>query len=174
MPWYMRVALGMAVSSACVAAILGQEPPAKPKVELRWVEAKRVEGLTEDKGVQTTCDPMDVMYPHEKAALLLTPTEVSEARLSKHDWTKNGLGVLYKVSLHLTKEARAKLAATVEGNESRWLTVVVDGQSWGCWRYEKDKDKKSVPDQARADTFQVDVGFFLSEGEAQRLVDSFR
>ena len=40
MPWYMRVALGLAVSLACVTATVGQEPPAKPKarIELRWVE----------------------------------------------------------------------------------------------------------------------------------------
>jgi hypothetical protein len=176
MPWSMRVALGLAVSSACVTAIVGQEPPAKSKakVELRWVEVKRVEGLTEDKGFQTSCDPMDIVYPHKKPALVLTAAEVADARLTKHDLTKHGMGVLYQVAIDLTKDARANLAATVVGNESRWLTVVVDGECWGYWRYEKDKDKKSIPDQARAETFRLDVGFFSSEGAAQRLVDALR
>ena len=52
MPWFTRVALGLAVCSACAPAVGGQEPPAKPKakVELRWVEGNRVEGLTEAVG----------------------------------------------------------------------------------------------------------------------------
>ena len=176
MPWYVRVALGLAVCSAGVPAVVGQESPARPKakVELRWVETKRVEGLTEDKGFQSSCDPKDIVYPHKKPALVLTPAEVAEARLTKHDFGGSGLGVNYMVALHLTKEARDKLAATCEGKEMRLLTVVVDGKYWGVRRYEKDKDKKFVPDQARAETFLPDVGFFSSEAEAQRLVDAFK
>jgi hypothetical protein len=176
MSWYVRVALGFAACSAIVPAVLGHEPPTKPmvKVELRWVETKRVEGLTEDKGFQSSCDPEDVVYPHKKAALVLTAAEVSEARLTKLDLTKNGLGVLYEVTLDLKEEAREKLAATVEGKQMRLLTVVVDGKYWGVRRYEKDKDNKSVPDQARAETFRPNIGFFSSEAEAQRLVDAFQ
>ena len=172
MSWYVRVALGFAACSV----VLGQEPPAKPKakVELRWVETKRVEGLTEDKGFQSSCDPDSIVYPHKKPALVLTAAEVSEARLKKLDLTKNGIGVQYEVTLDLKKEAREKLAATFEGKEMRLLTVVVDGRYWGIRRYEKDKDNTSVPDQARAETFRPDVGFFSSEAEAQRLVDAFK
>ena len=175
MSWNVRVALGFAVCSAIVPAVLGQEPPSKPKakVELRWVETKRVEGLTEDKGFQSSCDPDSIVYPHKKPALVLTAAEVSEARLTKLDLTMNGLGVLYQVTFDLKKEAREKLAATVEGKEMRLFTVVVDGKYWGVGGYEKDKDK-SVPDQARAETFRPGVGFFSSEAEAQRLVDAFK
>lgn len=175
---YARLALGLVVGLACVPVGTGQEPPAKPKVrtrvELRWLETKKTEGVTEEKGFQSSCDPKDIVYPHKKPALVLTAVEVSEARLTKHDFTKNGLGVNYTVTLHLTKDARTKLAATTEGNDMKLLTVVVDGKYWGVRRYEKDKDKPFVPEAARAETFLPDVGFFSSETEAQRLVDAFK
>jgi hypothetical protein len=178
MSWSVRIALGLVVCSAAVAVVGGQEPPAKPKdkarIELRWLETKRIEGVTEEKGFQASCDPKDIVYPHKKPALVLTKAEVSEARLTKHDFTANNLGVQYTVTLHLTKEARGKLAATVEGKEMRLLTVAVDGRNWGVRRYEKDRDKPFVPEAARAETFLPDVGFFSSEAEAQRLVDAFK
>jgi hypothetical protein len=167
-----RIARGIKAQSAAD----GQEPPAKPKakVELRWVETKPIAGLTEDTGFQSSCDPKDIVYPHQKPALVLTTAEVSEARLTKHDFSRSGLGVQYTVTLPLTKEAREKLAATVEGKEMRLLTVVVDGKYWGVRRYEKDKDKPFVPEQARAESFLPEVGFFSSEAAAQRLVDAFK
>jgi hypothetical protein len=178
MPWSMRIALGLAVYSAGVAAVGAQEPPAKPKakVELCWLETKRVEGLTQDKGFRASCDPKDVVYPHKKPALVLTAAEVAEARLTKHE-SSPGSGwpaELYTVTLHLTKEAREKLAATTEGNEMKLLTVVLDGKYRCVFRYEKDKDKPFVPADARAETFTPGVGFFSTKAEAQRLVDAFK
>ena len=176
MPWSVRIVLGLALCSACVPAAAGQEPPAKPKVkvELRWVEAKPIEGVTEEKGFKSSCDPDDVVYAHKKPALVLTKAEVAKVELTRHDWTKNGLGVQYTVKFHLTKEAREKLAATRDSNEMGLLTITVDGKNWGIRRYEKDKNKQFVTEAARAETFLPDVGFFSSEAEAQRLVDAFK
>lgn len=177
MSWSVRVAVGLVVCSAWILAVVGQEPPAKPKarVELRWVEGKRVEGLTENEGFQSSCDPNSFVYPHKKPALVLTAADVAEVRLTKHDIT---LGTVarenYMVTLPLTKEARDKLAATYEGKEMRLLTVVVDGKCWGLRRYEKDKDKPFVPPQAQAETFTPDVGYFSSKAEAERLVDALK
>ena len=173
MSWYARTAMGLAVCSACVPAILGQDTPAKPKakVELRWLEGKRVEGLTEDKGFQASCDPKSVVYPHRKSALVLTAAEVAEARLTSHVF---GSSAHYMVTLYLTKQARARLAEACKGFEARSLTVVVDGKYWCTCRYEKDKDKPLVPAQARADTFTPTVGFFSSKAEADRLVAAFK
>ena len=178
MPWYVRVALGLAVCSAGAPAAEGQEPPAKPKakVELRWLETRPVKGLTEDKGFQASCDPKDIVYPHKKPALVLTAAEVAEAPLTKHEFSP-GSGwppELYTVKLHLTKEARTKLAATTEGNDMKLLTVVIDGKYWCVFRYEKDKDKPFVPQDARAETFLPGVGLFSSKAEAQRLVDALK
>ena len=72
MLWHVRIVVGLLVCSACVPAIDGSEPPEKAKVELRWVETKRIEGLTDDKGFQSSCDTKDVLYPHKRPALLLT------------------------------------------------------------------------------------------------------
>ncbi len=176
MAWSMQGLLFVVVYSIAVPACPGQDPPAKPqvKVELRWVETKHIEGVTEDQGIQSSCDPKDTVYPHKKPALILTAAEVAEARLTKHDFRASGSGIHYMVALHLTKDARTKLAATVDGKEMRLLTVVVDGKYWGVRRYETDKDKPFVPEQARAETFVPDVGFFSSEAEAQRLVDAFK
>jgi hypothetical protein len=143
----------------------------KARVELRWVEVQSIEGLTEKEGFQSSCDPDDIVYPHKKPALVLTGAEVSEARLTEHDIANSNH---YLVALHLTKEARDKLAASCEGNEMRLLTVVVDGKYWGVRRYEKDQAKPFVPTQARAETFLPDVGFFSSKAEAERLVAAFK
>jgi hypothetical protein len=176
MPIFVRVVLALAVCAAHVPAAVAQDPPVKPKakVELRWVENKKIEGVTEEKGFQCSCDPKDIVYPHKKPALVLTAAEVAKVELTRHDFTKSGIGVQYTVTLHLTKEAREKLAATRDSNEMGLLTVVVDGKNWGVRRYEKDKDKKFVPEAARAETFTPDVGFFSSEAEAQRLVDALK
>jgi hypothetical protein len=176
MSWYVRVALGLAVCGAGVPTAAGQGPPAKPraKVEFRWLETKKVEGLTEDKGFQSSCDPKSIVYPHKKPAMVLTKADLAEVRMTEHDFTKNGLSVNYTVTFHLTKEAREKLAATTEGNDMKLLTIAVDGKYWGVMRYEKDKNKPFVPEQARAETFLPDVGFFSSKAEAQSLVDAFK
>lgn len=159
-----------------VPATFGQDPPAQPKVkvELRWVETKHVDGLTDEKGYQSGYTPKDIVYPHKKPAMVLTTAEVAEARLTTHDYRKSGSGIHYTVTLQLTQEARDKLAATVEGTEMRLLTVRVGEKYWGLRRYEKDKDKKFVPPQAQADKFDVSIGYFSSETEAQRLVDTFK
>ena len=174
---YVRIVLGLLVCSGCVLAADGQQPPAKPtvKVDLRWVETKRIEGVTENEGFQSSCDPKDIVYPHKKPALVITAAEVSEVSLRNLDYSKNGLSSEnYSVTIHLTTAARAKLAATVEGKETKLLTVAVDGKYWGVHRYEKDKDKPFVPEQARAETFVAWVGYFSSQAEAQRLVDALK
>lgn len=175
MPGYPRVAVGLLMCLACIP-VLGQDPPAKakPEVELRWVESKRIEGLTEAKGFQSSCDPKDIAYPHRKPALVLTAAEVSEARLKGYDFGKRGSPTHFMVELHLTKKAREQLAASFEGNETRCLTVLVDGRYWGVHRYEKVQGKLSYPPEVHAETFLPEVGFFSSEAEAQFLVDAFK
>lgn len=171
----MKLLFGVVVLSAALSAT-AEEPKAKEKiaVELRWLEEKPIEGVTEKKGIQASEAEGDLVYPHVKPALVLTKKEVSEAKLHKVDATKNGLGVLITVEIHLTKEAREKLAAGVKGKETRLLTVTVDGKHWGVHRYEIDKDKPFIADQARAETFRPSVGFFRVESEAQQVVDALK
>jgi hypothetical protein len=111
------------------------------------------------------------MYPHKKPALVLTRALVTEARLTKHDFSTSGLSnANYMVTLELTKGARETLLAQCEGNEMRHLTVVIDGKPWGLRRYEPDPDAAFVPAAARAASFTPDVGFFSSRAEADRVV----
>lgn len=176
MPSSLRSVVVLTSCLVCVSAVAEPEPTAKPKakVELRWVETRRVEGLTETKGFQSSCDPDSIVYPHKKPALVLTPTHVTEARLSTHDFSGSGLlNKNYMVTLHLTKDARSALAATCEGEGMRLLTVVVDGKYWGVRRYEKGEGM-FVPEQSKAESFLPDVGFFSSKADAQRLVDAFK
>jgi len=177
MPWYILSVIGLAVVSVCVPPVIGQEPVAKPKakVEIRWVEGKSVDGLTEEKGFQSSCDPDSLVYLHKKPALVLTAVDVTEARLVHHDLSKNGLSSeLYSVTLHLTKEARDKLAATCGDDSERYLTIVVDGKHWGVFRYAKGTATKGVAPVACAETFLPSVGFFSSKADAQRLVDALK
>jgi hypothetical protein len=173
----LRVVLATAaVCSAWVPLGAGQEPPAKPnvRVEFRWVESKRIEGLTEDKGERFSCGP-ELSYPHKKPVLVLTREHVAKVELGHHDFSKSGLSSeLYTVTLHLTKEARDTLAAECRVGEMKMLTVVVDGKYWGLRRYEKARDKFLVPEQARAESFLPEVGFFSSRAQAERLVDAFK
>src|SRR5262245_32998193 len=123
MSWYVRVALCLAVATLCVAAA----PPkphgkAKARVEFRWVETSRVKGLTEDKGFQSSCAPNDLVYPHKKPALVVTAAEVAEVRFTGH---KFGEMEHFMVDVQLTRKARERLAATVEGKQMRLLTVVI-------------------------------------------------
>jgi hypothetical protein len=176
---FRNVRVGGPVVMLCLWAsvALGQPVPTfmKAKVELRWVEQQKIEGLTEDEGYQSSCDPDSIVYPHKKPALILTSAEVREAELTHHDLSRNGLSAQnYMVKLHLTKEARKKLAASVEGDGMRLLTVVIDGKTWGLHRYEKDPEKPFVPDQARAESFTPSVGFFSSKGDALRLVNAVK
>ena len=174
MPWYASVALAIAVN---VSAITGQEPPACPKakVEFRWVERSKIEGVTENKGFQGNCDPRNLVYPHKKPALVLTAAEVAKVTLTKSDLSKVGLSSeQYMVKLHLTKKARDRLAMTVEGTKTRQLAVIVDGKCKNIYRYEKKRDKPGAPRQTWAEIFNPSVGFFSSRAEAQRLVDAVK
>jgi hypothetical protein len=171
MTFCLRAAVGLAVIMVCVPA-MGQKL-ARPKVELRWVEWQKIDGLTEETGFQSSCDPDSIVFPHKQPVVVLTMAEVSEARLTHHDFKGSGIGDLYMVALHLTPEAKAKLAADCKEGQYRLLTVVVDGKCWGLRRYEKSKEP-GVPMQARAENFLPEVGFFSSMVEAQRLVDAFK
>lgn len=172
-----QAAMLLPIFCVVLASSLVAEKPKKPKVnvELKWVESRPVEGVTEETGFQTSCDPDSVKYPHVNPALVLNSTLVTEARLTEHDFSRSGLSSAnYMVTLILTKQAREKLAKACGERKGRLLTVVVDGKPWGVRRYVKDKDAQFVPEAARAESFAPDVGFFSTKYDAQRLVDALR
>lgn len=152
------IALCLAVYSVLTPASRGEEPPAKAKVEFRWLENKYVKGLTEERGVQITCGPQRA-YPHNKA--VLTSKDVASTRLSKCDFSSNGLpSELYMVSFTLTEQAKKTLLADWGDVEVKMLTVMVDGQP-SCIRYVRKADVADLAPQA---------GFMSSRYEAERIM----
>lgn len=81
MTFITRTLLAMTLCLSLVPAMPALEPPAKAKVELRWLETKWIDGLTEDEGFQSSCDPKDKVNPHKKPAIVLTRAEVANAEL---------------------------------------------------------------------------------------------
>jgi len=143
------------------------------KVEIRWVEPGRIEGLTEDKAIPASCDPANVVYPRKKPALVLTRAEVAEARLGQVDFPSSS-GVLknYSVTLVLTKDARDRLAAECPGKRAK-LTVAVDGRFWGIHCYSTDNND-NVSEQCKAQNFNPFIGFFSSKDDADSIVNAFK
>src|SRR5436190_22017505 len=86
MTWYMRIVLGGIVCLVFTTVSVGQDPQ-KTKVELRWLEDKRIERLTEEKGFQVSDTPDGVAYPHKKPALVLTAAEMDGVQMRKHDFS---------------------------------------------------------------------------------------
>ena len=151
MQFTYRIGMAITVCFLIVAPANAQKGKAKKtRIELRWVERKAIEGVTEKEGFQTSCDPDDLAYPHKKPALVLSRDVVDSVKLETKDFSRSGLSTVHMVQIYLTDKAKKKLAASAEGNKMRLLTVTVDGKNWGVRRYEKDKDKPFVPVQARA------------------------
>lgn len=174
---HVAIALVMVACSIDAPAVVGQEPPAKPKakIELRWVELKQIDGVTEGPGIQLSDGPKSLVYPHKKAALILTAAEVTEVTLKNYDLSGGGLLLAenHDVTFHLTKQARDKLAAACGDRESRLLTVFVDGGCWETLQWYHKGPVRGASDGDRAETFRPVVGFFPKAG-AERLVDSVK
>ena len=134
----------------------------KAKVELRWIEGGHIEGLTDfEMGFPGSENRGDVVYPHKKPALVLTPAEVKKVRITTLTIASRDQ---YGVKIQLTKKARETLAMTVEGTTTRWITVVVDGYCWGYRRYEPSDAKKYNPS----------LGYTTSKAYVQRVVDALK
>ncbi len=124
MAWIMRIVLGLAFGGACVLPVSGQEPSAKPKVqiEFRWADASPTQGLTEENGIDLSCSDKKA-YLHKKA--ILVNAEVAKARVLK---ATAAPGDRYFIEVNLTKEAGEKLAKSSKENLKKPLVVLVDGK----------------------------------------------
>lgn len=178
MAWQVRIVVGLAACMAYLPPAVGQQPAdlakAKAKVELRWLETRPMEGLTENEGFQASCDPGDVRLSPQEAR----PGAHSRRgeRSPPHPASVDGCRLGRAGSRHPPSHPGGprKAGRNGRGPGDAPLTVVVDGKYWGVRRYEKDQDKEFVPGQARPATFTPHVGFFSSKAEAQRLVTAFR
>jgi hypothetical protein len=154
----MRIALGLV---ACSVSVAGQEPPAKPKatVELKWMGKERVEGITEDEGVRTTCDPKSLEYIHKKPVFVLTAADFEEVSVVFHEVYNGILRPYYSVKLLLTKKAHDRLAAACADPKGRMLAVQMDG--------------KYLKTAVWPDVKEIDI-VFGSKDWAERFAEAFK
>lgn len=172
----MRVALGMVVSSVCGSVVMGLEPASepKPKIELRWLERKHIEGLTDFKMAFPASEVEgDIVYPHRKPALVLTPAMVDRVEITHFVL---GSRDQYGVTIQLTQEARKALTRTFKGTKTRWITVVVDGKCWGTRRYEPSNEKSGYSKSSGvwAKNYNPYIGFSSSKAYVQRIAAALK
>lgn len=166
MKWCMRVGVSLAVCWAVVAVAAAQappaRPPAKPKVEFRWLEDKPIKGVTEDKGIRTSCGD-ELSYPHKTP--VLTGDAVAGTRVSKITFnpTTNPQD-MFSVDFELTADAKAKLAADRGPGGTGLLGVYVDGAYWSL-AYFQERTKA---------TFEPSAGYFTSRAEVDRITGAFK
>jgi len=99
-----------------------------------------VEGLTEKQGIQASCAPGNIVYPHKKPALILARKDVGKVRIQQFDWEINGaVTTNYSVTLVLTPEARDQLAAACPGKVAL-IAVSMDGHYSTISHYILDQD----------------------------------
>lgn len=156
----VRIALGLAACWVCVPSVVGQEPPEKPKakVEFRWLESKQIPDLTEEKGIRTTCGDQ-LSYLHKQP--IFSNQDVAETRLRQHD-LEGPLGVQFSVELHLTEEAKKKLATACDDNRAKLLAIIVDGKYLSSWYFDPSKRTEFLPW----------AGYIRSKSEAEGIVEA--
>lgn len=140
-----------------LAQARAQEPKAeaKAKIEIKWLAAKPEKGVTQEKGIQTTCGP-ELLYPH--LAPLLTNADLASAKFNEHDWTKSGLGRLYSVGFTLKAESRKKVVAGLGDQTVGQLAIFIDGHYWGT----------GIVRAGKIDEYQPFAGLMNSRADAER------
>ena len=152
--------LAAKVASCLAAAAVCEEPKPDPKARIafRWLEGRSIKGVTEIKGIQTTCGD-ELSYPHLQP--ILTHRDVATARVRRHDLARTGLpSPQFDVVLQLTPQAIQKLADASGNASCRELAVFVDGEYWGTTFFRKSSMNEFVPT----------AGNSLSRGWAKRVV----
>jgi hypothetical protein len=162
---YAFLAVWLVVGLVAVPAVSGQEPAAKPqpgpraKVEFRWLEAKAIKGVTQEKGIRTTCGDA-LSYPHAKP--VLTQADVVGTQLTAEEFKNMAVpATYYSVKFQFSKEAKKKLVESCGSDAWRVLGIFVDGEYMSAWKFEK----------AKADTFVPFAGMFSTKPEAERVVE---
>jgi hypothetical protein len=140
-----------------------QEPKAeaKAKIEIKWLSANPANGVTQEKGIQTTCGP-ELLYPH--LAPLLTNADLASAKFNEHDWTKSGLGRMYSVDFTLKAESRKKVAAGLGDQQNGQLAIFIDGHYWGT----------GIVRAGKIDEYQPFAGLMSNRADAERAAGALK
>lgn len=138
----------------------GQAPPANPKakIEFRWLADEPIKGVTEEKGIRTSCYP-ELSYPYIKP--ILTTVDVESTDLHQVDFS--GMGKpQYSVTLKLTEAARKKLATEAGDRPVMVLATYVDGRYAGAGFLRKGESASFAPS----------AGFFPDKADADRIIEA--
>ncbi|MEL7498315.1 MAG: hypothetical protein AAFN77_11950 [Planctomycetota bacterium] len=154
----------LVIAFLCTSTLLGHASAqdsatvSEPRVELRLMEPKPIEDLTEYRGIKHGYGDNDYGYLHKKPARVLNKQSVAKLEiwrsyLSPSLKKPNG----FTMKFHLTEEARKQIADHAGGGDwQRYVVVVVDGkQVGGLQRYEINNCKSAPPD-CRAESFNSD------------------
>jgi hypothetical protein len=146
--------MAAALTNSLPTAVADENSDHAGTVEFRILARDAVDGVTRQKGIQTSCGG-DLAYPHLKP--ILTHADVASARMKKHFFA--GMRQ-HTVTFQLTAEAKRKLADACSDAGAGELGVFVEGNYAGSWIFRK----------AKIGRFAPMAGFLPSEDQAQRIV----
>lgn len=132
--WSVRIAIVLTLLFSCPVTTSAEEPDSrvvvKVSIEFRWLESKSIKGITQEKGIRTTCG-RQLSYPHQIP--ILTSKDVAKTKLTNTDLSRNGLSAEnYMVYFYLNDGARQTLRASLGDKKLRVLAVFIDGRYWGA------------------------------------------
>lgn len=157
----LRISLLTIVFVVSAASFGVAQPPLDPKkapqapdrIELRMVELRPIEGVTQPEGF-TYNEQGELAYYHKKPALVITPSDVEEFVLRKSTSPQGLFPPGFSVKIHLTENARKQVAAkAADGDGMRFIVGYIGNkQSTILFRYEI-KETSGVPDNNQAKSF---------------------
>lgn len=152
-----------ALFASCTALALpsARAQEANAKIEIKWLAATPTKGVTQEKGIQTTCGP-ELLYPHLEP--LLTNADLASATFKELDLTKNGLSVVYSVEYIVKADARKKIAAELGDAKYGQLAIFVDGRYWGT----------GIVRAGQIDEYRPFAGLMNNRADAERAADALK
>ena len=157
----LRISLLTIVFAVSAASFGVAQPPPAPKkapqdpdrIELRMVELRPIEGVTEPEGF-TYNEQGGLAYFHKEPALVIKPSDVDQIVVRKNTSPQGLFPPDFSVKIHLTDNARKQIAAkAADGDGMRFIVGYFGNkQSTILFRYEI-KETSGVPDNNQAKSF---------------------
>lgn len=161
-----------ALSSIQAQSDKENKAPKLAGVELRMMELEPIEGVTVEKGTQYS-EIGSLGYFHKSPALIVKPSDVERFTVKKIPASDHHKEPRISVEIHLTKDARKRLASKASHGEGMRFVVAYfrEKQSSLLQRYEI-KTTKGVPDACRAASFIPVLELPSSQANAKDIVSA--
>ena len=176
----LRISMLAIVFAVSAASFGGAQAPPDPKqaahdpdrIELRMVELRPIEGVTEPKAF-TYNDQGGLAYHHKEPALVIRPSDVDRIVVRKNTSPQGLFPPGFSVEIHLTDNARKQIAAkAADGDGTRFVVGYFGNkQSSVLFRYEI-KETSGVPDKNQAESFVPLLAFANSAARVGDVVKS--